>query len=131
MKNSTDERSEKGDAHEKGMKIAREFYFDSAHSLPKYEGACERFHGHTYKMEIVVEGNVKKDGMVLDFTDLKKIVEEKILTVIDHRNLNEILKQPTAEHITEWIFSNLKKDLPSLCSVKLWEGRGKWVLIEK
>lgn len=113
------------------MKIGREFYFDAAHSLPRYRGKCERFHGHSYKLEVIVEGEIQKDGMVLDFNELSKIVNEKILNFLDHRNLNEIFKQPTAERIIEWIFSELKKELPCLHSVKLWEGKGKWVLIEK
>ncbi|MEM2918303.1 MAG: 6-carboxytetrahydropterin synthase QueD [Candidatus Altiarchaeota archaeon] len=113
------------------MKIGREFYFDAAHFLPRYKGKCERFHGHTYKLEVIIDGEIQKNGMVLDFNDLNKIVNEKILNFLDHRNLNEIFKQPTAERIAEWIFSKLKKELPCLYSVKLWEGKGKWVLIEK
>ena len=111
------------------MKIGRKFYFDAAHSLPNYQGKCEQFHGHTYKLEVMVEGEVKEDGMVLDFTDLKKVVEEKILEKLDHKNLNKLFEKPTAEKITEWVFQELKKEI-NVSSVKLWEGNGKWVLIE-
>lgn len=111
------------------MKIGREFYFDAAHSLPDYQGKCEQLHGHTYKLEVVVEGKVKEDGMVIDFTDLKKVVNEKILEKLDHGNLNGLFKNPTAEKIAEWIFQELKKEI-FVSSVKLWEGKGKWVSIE-
>lgn len=113
------------------MKIGRTFYFDAAHFLPKCKGKCEKFHGHTYKIEVVIEGDVSEEtGMVLDFNELKRVVDEKILNKLDHKNLNDIFKKPTAEKIAEWIFRELEEKVP-LHSVKLWEGRGKWVLIEK
>jgi len=115
------------------MKVGIEVYFDAAHSLPKYKGKCERFHGHTYKLEVTVEGNLGKEGMVIDFNELKKIVKEKILKELDHRNLNEIFDKPTAEKIAIWIFNKLEKEdgLPKIYSVKLWEGKSKWVLVER
>ena len=44
------------------MRLCREFYFDAAHYIPHYKGKCEKLHGHTYKLEVVIESNVKKDG---------------------------------------------------------------------
>ena len=78
----------------------------------------------------MVEGEVNKGGMVLDFNELKKIVEEKILKLLDHENLNNLFEKPTAEKVAEWIFKELEGEI-SLHSVKLGEGQGKWVLIEK
>jgi len=112
------------------MKICREFLFDSAHLLPKYKGKCEQMHGHTYKLEVIVEGEVGKDGMVRDFDELKRVVDSEIIEKLDHKNLNDILKIPTAENIAIWIFKRLKSRI-KLHSVKLWEGQGKWVLIER
>ncbi|MCX6695772.1 MAG: 6-carboxytetrahydropterin synthase QueD [Candidatus Altiarchaeota archaeon] len=108
------------------MKLGRIFYFDSAHYLPDYKGECEKFHGHTYKLEVVIEDNIKKDGMVLDFRKMKGIVEKSVLEKLDHQDLNKILKNPTAENIVEWIWKALEKKIP-LYSVRLWEGEGKWV----
>jgi 6-pyruvoyltetrahydropterin/6-carboxytetrahydropterin synthase len=108
------------------MRVAREFYFDAAHYLPEYKGKCERLHGHTYKLEVVVEGEPGKGGMVLDFNELKRVVSEKVIEKLDHADLNSMFPSPTAENIASWIFSELKKEL-SLSSVKLWEGDGKWV----
>lgn len=55
------------------MKIAKEFTFDSAHFLKDYHGKCERMHGHTYKMRVTVEGEIQKNGLVMDFSEIKKI----------------------------------------------------------
>jgi 6-pyruvoyltetrahydropterin/6-carboxytetrahydropterin synthase len=108
------------------MRLGKIFYIDSAHYLPDYCGKCEKLHGHTYKLEIVIEDKIKKDGMVLDFGILKEVVTKEVLDEIDHRNLNEIINMPTAENIVEWIWKRLHKKLP-LYSIKLWEGDGKWV----
>jgi len=108
------------------MRLCHEFYFDAAHYLPHYKGKCEKLHGHTYKLEVVIEGDIKKDGMIIDFSKLKDIVEKEIIEKLDHQALNELVENPTAEHIVEWIASQLKGKLP-LSSIKLWEGHGKWI----
>ncbi|MBN1861178.1 MAG: 6-carboxytetrahydropterin synthase QueD [Candidatus Thermoplasmatota archaeon] len=108
------------------MRLCREFFFDAAHYLPEYKGKCEKLHGHTYKLEIVLDGERKKDGMVLDFVKLKEIVEAAVIEKLDHQALNELFENPTAEHILEWIAHQLKDKLP-VYSIRLWEGQGKWV----
>ncbi|MEM0492927.1 MAG: 6-carboxytetrahydropterin synthase QueD [Candidatus Thermoplasmatota archaeon] len=108
------------------MRICREFYFDASHYLPDYKGKCENLHGHTYKLEVVIEGEIKDDGLVMDFHRIKKIVESEVIEKLDHKNLNDIIDNPTAERIVEWIYDHLKDKLP-LSSLRLWEGVGKWV----
>jgi len=77
------------------MKVAREFVFDAAHFILDDKGSpCEEPHGHTYKLRVVVEGPVKEDGMVIDFTEIKKIVNEKVMPSVDHKDLNKLLKNP-------------------------------------
>jgi 6-pyruvoyltetrahydropterin/6-carboxytetrahydropterin synthase len=110
------------------MRLCREFYFDAAHYIPHYKGKCEKLHGHTYKLEVVIESSVKKNGMVVDFAKMKEIVETDVLEKLDHQALNEIFENPTAEHILEWISTQLKGKLP-LSSLRLWEGQGTWVEI--
>lgn len=112
------------------MRIGREFYFDAAHFLSDYKGRCEQLHGHTYKLEVVVEGEIGKGGMLMDFNELKEIVKSNILERLDHGDLNEIFDVPTAENIASWIFDELKDKIP-IYSVRLWEGRGKWVEVCK
>ncbi|KGK98028.1 6-carboxy-5,6,7,8-tetrahydropterin synthase [Methanococcoides methylutens] len=99
-------------------------YIDSAHYLPEHE-TCGIVHGHTYKIEIVLEGEKKENGMVMDFYEIKKTVRE-ILKKYDHKLLNDILQFPSAENMCEHIHADLSENLGYPLSVKVWEGHGKW-----
>src|SRR5512135_643296 len=99
-----------------------EFYFAAAHRLPRYEGPCFRQHGHNYKFFIAVEGEVDpRTGLIADFGVLKQVVQEEVLARVDHRNLNDILDNPTAENIARWIWEALASRLPGLAEVRLYE----------
>jgi len=116
------------------MKMGLSLEFDAAHRLPDYDGKCARVHGHTYDVEVVLEGPVdEKSGFLMDFYDLKRILKS-VLSELDHRDLNEILTNPTAEKIAEHIKAGLENHLletpTTLVSVKLWEGKNKWVMTE-
>lgn len=102
------------------MLITKEFTFDAAHKLLNYKGPCSNLHGHTYRLQITISGAVKKNGVVMDFSDLKKVVEERVLAKLDHVYLNNVIHQPTAENIAVWIWHRLEKYLP-LYEIKLWE----------
>lgn len=74
----------------KKVRITKEFTFETGHALYGYDGKCRNVHGHSYKLAVTVIGtpiddssNVKH-GMVIDFTDLKKIVKEEIVDPFDH-----------------------------------------------
>ena len=115
------------------MKLGVITEFDAAHSLPGYQGKCAHMHGHTYQVEIVVEGDVGENGFVMDFYQIKKIIAGA-LQDLDHTCLNQILPNPTAESIVQWIADRLARDLEGsavrLSSLKLWEGKNKWVMID-
>mgnify|MGYP000420909872 CR=1 FL=1 len=96
---------------------------DTAHYLPGHE-TCGIVHGHTYRVEVVIEGE-KNGGMVMDFADLKKIVKD-ILKDYDHTLLNNILSYPSSENLCENIYSKLSEKLKMLVKVRIWEGEGKW-----
>lgn len=66
------------------MKITKEITFDSAHMLSDYVGKCTNLHGHTYKLQVVVEGEIRSNRMVIDFNDLKKTIEETVMVNFDH-----------------------------------------------
>lgn len=72
------------------MEVTKEFSFEMAHSLEGHDGACSRIHGHSYRLWVTVGGepctdiNSPKLGMVVDFGDLKRIVNEQIVSVFDH-----------------------------------------------
>lgn len=102
------------------MIIAKEFIFDAAHKLLNYNGPCANLHGHTYKLQVVLSSSVRKNGMVIDFGDLKRIVTDKVISKLDHKFINKIIKQSTAENIAIWIWNQLEKNLP-LYEIRLWE----------
>ena len=110
------------------MKLTRTFSFAAAHHLTDYYGECERPHGHTYRLAVTVSGSVQANGLVMDFVALKEIVQKKVLSKVDHRDLNDFFKNPSAENIAIWIWKQLKniaKDSGApvtLKEVTLWEG---------
>ena len=72
------------------IRITKEFKFEMAHALHGYDGLCKNIHGHSYKLRVTVKGQVRnengnvKDGMVMDFSELKKIVKLEIIDKYDH-----------------------------------------------
>ncbi len=104
------------------MRLDVEFYFAAAHRLPRYDGPCFRQHGHNYKFFVALEGEVDpRSGMIIDFGIVKAAVQEEVLARVDHRDLNDVLENPTAENIARWIWEALEKRLPGLCEVRLYE----------
>lgn len=107
--------------------IAKEFNFDSAHRLRNYNGPCSNLHGHTYKLQVILKGEIKKNGMVMDFTEIKDLVYKRVIQRLDHNFINKLIKQPTAENIAIWIWKQLEKKLP-LYEIKLWETPSSYVI---
>jgi 6-pyruvoyltetrahydropterin/6-carboxytetrahydropterin synthase len=104
------------------MRLEVEFHFAAAHRLPRHPGACRNLHGHNYRFFVALEGEVDPgSGMIFDFDDLKKAVREHVLGRVDHRDLNEVLDNPTAENLVRWIWEALEPSLPGLCEVRLHE----------
>lgn len=72
------------------IRITKQFTFETGHALYGYDGKCKNVHGHSYKLSVTVIGTPITDkthvkyGMVIDFSDLKKIVKEEIVDVFDH-----------------------------------------------
>ena len=65
------------------MKIAKEFKWEMGHHLPEHFGQCKNIHGHSYKMLVEFEGELDKNGMVIDYYDVEKIVNP-IIEKLDH-----------------------------------------------
>ncbi len=65
------------------MKIAKEFTWEMGHRLPFHAGKCKNLHGHSYKCMVELTGDPDENGMVMDYYDLKKVVEP-ILDELDH-----------------------------------------------
>jgi queuosine biosynthesis protein QueD len=105
--------------------LAREFTFEAAHRLPHVPAGhkCARLHGHSFKVELVCEGDVdSKLGWLVDFADLKAAFEP-LHNQLDHNYLNDIdgLENPTAENLARWIWVRVKKTLPLLSQVNVAE----------
>jgi 6-pyruvoyltetrahydropterin/6-carboxytetrahydropterin synthase len=133
------------------IRITKQFNFETGHALYGYDGKCKNVHGHSYKLSVTVIGipitdnsNVKF-GMVIDFTDLKKIVKEEVVDQFDHATVfnkntphvelaNELQArdhhvilvdyQPTSENMVVDFANRIKSRLPKgieLHSLKLQE----------
>ncbi len=107
------------------MQIRKTFRFEAAHVLPHHPGKCARLHGHSYRFEVAVAGPLQSSGpaqgMVVDFDDLATLVGPLVVDRLDHSSLNDLLPNPTAEHIALWIWDELAPALPQLVEVVVWE----------
>lgn len=109
--------------------IFKEFRFEAAHKLPHHDGKCRRLHGHSWVGRVYVKGNklVKngsKQGMLIDYGDLKRYLQPLLDNFLDHYYLNEStgLENPTSEAIAKWIFEKLEQaELPGLDAVEIRE----------
>jgi len=85
------------------MTVSKKVRFDAAHFLPNYIGKCQNLHGHSWSIEIAVEGPVDEhSGMVVDFTILSTFLKG-ICNTFDHTLLNGKIPNPTAENIVKYI----------------------------
>ena len=117
------------------MLISKEFTFDAAHNLIHYHGKCEKLHGHTYKLKIVLEGRPGDEGMIIDFCELSEIVKNNVISKLDHSYINDFIEQPSAENISLWIWHELEEKLQrencSLYEVHVWETATSCVILRK
>lgn len=142
------------------IRLTKIFSFETAHALHGYDGKCQNIHGHSYKLYVTVKGSPlenpqhTKNGMLMDFGDLKKIVNQSIVDVLDHaillnqntahKQLGETLKQqghrviftdyqPTCENMLIDFAKTLSALLPknvTLAALKLYETEnsyGEWI----
>ena len=130
------------------IRITKEFKFEMAHALFGYDGLCKNIHGHSYKLWVTVKGEVRdenshvKDGMVIDFAELKEIVKPEIIDKYDHSlvlNANSphasidlsafekvfyLPYQPTSENLVMDFATIIQSKMPkriTLCKVVLSE----------
>jgi 6-pyruvoyltetrahydropterin/6-carboxytetrahydropterin synthase len=105
------------------MRLGITDYIDCAHFLPGHP-KCGQLHGHTYKVEVVIEGD-HQGGMVMDFADLKRETAA-VLGQYDHRNWNDFLEYPSVENICELLSRKLKERIRFPLVIRVFEGHGKW-----
>lgn len=132
------------------IRVTKEFHFEMAHVLWNYDGPCKNVHGHSYKLFVTVTGTPVNDvenprnGMVMDFSELKRIVSDDIVAIFDHSvvvngsmdesklekfkslfgNTVIVKYQPTCENLVTDFAERITSRLPEgtdLHSVKLYE----------
>jgi len=113
------------------MRIAvqRRYDFEAAHTLPWHAGKCSRPHGHSYRLEVRVEGPLDQRGVVMEFDELDSVVESQVIERLDHTDLNATLPNPTAENVALWVAEQLA-GLP-WSVIELWETAAGSVRIER
>jgi 6-pyruvoyltetrahydropterin/6-carboxytetrahydropterin synthase len=89
--------------------------FAAAHQLREFHGACEKLHGHNWKVEVYVIGqNLRKEGLLMDFGEMKQATKEALGT-LDHHFLNELEMfeniNPSSENIARYVFRYLSEKL--------------------
>jgi 6-pyruvoyltetrahydropterin/6-carboxytetrahydropterin synthase len=107
------------------VRLVKSFDFEAAHWLPCFpEGhKCRRMHGHSFRVDIVVEGDVlPEQGYLIDYGDIKRAIEP-VRSQLDHYCLNDIegLENPTSEVLAVWIWERLAPELPMLSEVVVHE----------
>ncbi len=107
------------------MELRKSFQFEAAHALPNVppDHKCRRLHGHSFVVEIVVEGPLDPQfGWVMDYADIKAAFKP-FWEQLDHHYLNEVpgMENPTSEVVAVWIWDRLKPLLPLLTEIVVAE----------
>ncbi len=107
------------------VRLVKTFRFEAAHWLPTFpeQHKCRRMHGHSFRVDVVVEGEVAQEkGYLVDFGDIQAAVEP-LRQQLDHHLLNEIegLENPTSEVLCGWLWDRLRPALPMLGEVVVHE----------
>jgi 6-pyruvoyltetrahydropterin/6-carboxytetrahydropterin synthase len=107
--------------------VTRAFTFEAAHQLPWHEGKCRNLHGHSYRLEVTVEGPVGPQGIVVDFAAIKEVVERVVIAAYDLRYLNDLLDNPTAELLATEIWKVIEAADLAVARIRLWETADSFV----
>lgn len=106
--------------------VKKRMEISASHKLNlSYESKCENLHGHNWIVTVYLKSeNLNEDGMIMDFT----IIKDLIMGILDHKNLNDVIEQPTAENIAKWICDNFDQ----YCyKVKVQESEGNTAIYER
>ncbi len=110
--------------------VTRAFSFEAAHQLPWHQGKCQRLHGHSYRLEVTVAGPIGPNGIVVDFSDVRRVVQREVIDRFDHRYLNDLLDNPTAELVAAEIWKSLEAAELAVSHIRLWETADSWVELQ-
>jgi 6-pyruvoyltetrahydropterin/6-carboxytetrahydropterin synthase len=108
------------------VELTRDYGFEAAHRLPRVpaEHPCHRLHGHSFRIEVTIEGEVdERMGWLVDFDEITRRVEPILKDELDHRVLNEVpgLENATSEVLAAWLWRRLAPELPLLSRITVHE----------
>lgn len=106
------------------FELRKQFSFDAAHTLERDISAesSRRIHGHSYRGELVLRGDIEADsGMLVDFGHIERVLAQ-LRDALDHRFLNEVegLGPATMENLCRWIWTRARPELPQLTAVAVY-----------
>ena len=113
----------------KHARIAKQYNFSASHQLTgvSEDHPCSRLHGHNYIVEIEVRGEVSpRTGFIVDFYFIDKTFKP-LIEQLDHTHLNDMMENPTAENIAQWLMDNHTPHF--VWSVKVWETPKCWAQV--
>ncbi|HEY0008570.1 MAG TPA: 6-carboxytetrahydropterin synthase QueD [Tepidisphaeraceae bacterium] len=107
------------------LRLVKTFNFEAAHDLPTFPDGhkCKRLHGHSFRFDAIVEGEMDPDkGFLIDYGDIKKVCDP-IVKELDHYYLNDIkgLENPTSEMLAVWLWNRIQPVLPILAEIVVYE----------
>ena len=107
------------------VRLTKTFRFEAAHDLPTFpaDHKCRRLHGHSFRFDVVVEGDVDPaKGYLIDYGDIKQVCY-RIVKELDHYYLNDIpgLENPTSEMLAVWLWERIMPVLPLLAEIVVYE----------
>ena len=107
------------------FELKAEMYFSAAHHLLNYDGACENQHGHNWKVEAFVSGEIlDKSNILVDYKVIKKNLKE-VLDYLDHKDINELPEfkgiSPSSEILSKYIYKEMKERIPQTSKIAVWE----------
>jgi len=107
------------------VRLVKTFTFEAAHWLPCFPDGhkCRRMHGHSFKVDVVIAGEIPHGRhFLMDYGDIK-IVTDPLHAQLDHHCLNEVpgLENPTSEMLAGWLWDRLAARLPMLAEIIVYE----------
>lgn len=112
------------------VRISSSYSLEAAHQLPNLPDGhkCKRLHGHSYRVEVSVEGSLDQRGFVIDYAELDAAVQP-LIKELDHRLLNDIdgLENPTSEILALWLKGRIAAALNMRVVVRVYETPRHWV----
>jgi len=108
--------------------LRKKFKFEAAHKLPNHDGKCANLHGHSWVGWVEIAGSElstegAKEGMLIDYTDIKRAVAPLVESYLDHHFLNSTLPldAPTSETVAKWVYEKLEPILEGLVAIEIEE----------